>query len=77
MSIFPSNSPYLTEYSTMTPFASSDSLQLTLTLLSDITLYVRVDTGPGTEEVGRKWGVNNCGVQWTLIRMYYIQIKVY
>ena len=53
MSAFPSNSLYLTEYPTMTPFASSGSLQLMLTLLTEITLYVSPDTGPGTEDVGR------------------------
>ena len=53
MSAFPSNSPYLIEYTTMTPFVSSGSLQLMLTLLSEITLYVSLDTGPGTKAVGR------------------------
>ena len=60
MSAFPSNSRYLTEYPTMTPFGSSGSLQLMLILISEITLYVSLDTGPGTEEVGRKCRVNNC-----------------
>ena len=66
MSAFPSNSRYLTEYPTMTPFGSSGSLQLMLTLLAEITLYVSPDTGPGTEEVGKKWGVNNCRVYGSL-----------
>ena len=53
VSTFPSNSPYLTEYRTMTPFGSSGPLQLMFTLLSDVTLYVSLDTGPGAEGVGR------------------------
>ena len=53
VSSFPSNSPYVTEYPTMAPFDSSGSLHLMLMLLSDVTLYVSPDTGPGTEEVGR------------------------
>ena len=37
----------------MTPFGSSGSLQLMLTLLSEITLYVSLYTGPGTKAIGR------------------------
>ena len=58
----------------MTPFGSSGSLQLMFTLLSEITLYVSPDTGPGTEEIGRKWGVSNCGVQWTF-NLYVLHIN--
>ena len=79
MSAFPSNSPYLTEYPTMTPFGSSGSLQLMLTLLSEIPLYVSLDTGPGTdsEEVGKKWGVNNCRVYGSLYVIILLQIARY
>ena len=50
---FSTNSPYLTEYPTMIPFTLSGPLHLMLTLLSDVTLYVSLNTGPGTKEVGR------------------------
>ena len=43
--VFPSNSPYLTEYPRMTPLVTIGSLQLMLTLVSEITLYVSPITG--------------------------------
>ena len=43
--VFPSNSPYLTEYPRMSPLVSIGSLQLMLTLVSQITLYVSPITG--------------------------------
>ena len=52
--VFPSNSPYLTEYPRMTPLVTIGSLQLMLTLVLEITLYVSPITGSETGRVCKK-----------------------